>query len=190
MERVQGVCRRRSQRDRVRNDKRIQAYLRSVRSSLDVPREQRRRALEEIRHHLDDGAAAHMRRGESHDQSIALAIDELGQPEAVAAGFNEGAAHISVNTGALRWLPMLPTMVPLVVVVGLLVWSLTWIPGGWTVGEQAVQRAYVRRALIVGILSYATYFSIRRAARDHAWRWAAWLCAGLALLTPVASGTR
>ena len=190
MERVQGVRGRRSQRDRVRNDKRVQAYLRSVRSSLDVSREQRRRALEEIQSHLDDGAATHMRRGETRDQAIALAIDELGRPDAVAAEFNEEGAHISAGTGTLRWLPMLLPMVPFVVVVGLLVWSLTWIPGGWTAGEQAVQRTYVRSALIIGILSYATYFSIRREGRDQAWRWAAWLCAGLALLIPVAIGTR
>ncbi len=174
----------------MRDDKRIRSYLRNVRSSLDVPRAQRRRALEEIQSHLDDGTAAHMRLGETRDQAVALAIDELGRPDAVAAEFNEEGAHVSADTGTLRWLPMLLPMVPFTVAVGSLVWSLTWIPGGWTAGEQAVQRTYLRSALIGGILLYATYFSIRRAGRDQAWRWAAWLFAGLGLLIPVAIGTR
>ncbi|MDQ1397814.1 MAG: hypothetical protein QOG64_3073 [Acidimicrobiaceae bacterium] len=174
----------------MRSDKPIQAYLQSVRSSLHVPKARRRRVLEEIQAHLDVGAAAYMRRGEAHDHAIALAIDELGSPEAVAAEFNEEGSPIPASTGSLRWLPMLPPLVPLVVVVGSLAWSLTWIPGGWTAGEQAVQRTYVRSAVIIGVLSYATYFSIKRAGRDQAWRWAAWLCAGLALLSSMAIGTR
>lgn len=166
----------------MRNDERIKAYLRSVRSSLHVPKEQRRRVLEEIENHLDDGAAAHMRRGTTRDQAIALVIDELGPPDAVAAAFNDEGAHAPDSTGALRWLPMLLPLFLFMPAVVFLIWSLTWIPGGWTVGERVAQRTYVRSALITGVLSYAAYFSIRRAHGDHAWRWAAWLCTGCALL--------
>jgi hypothetical protein len=186
VETVQGLRGRRSARDRMRNSQRIQAYLRSVRSSLHAPKEQRRRVLEEIENHLHDGAAAHMRRGETREQAIALAIDELGPPDAVAAAFNDEVANVPDSTGALRWLPILLPMFPFMLAVGSLVWSLTWIPGGLTAGEQVVQRTYLRSALITGILSYATYFSIRRARSDQAWRWAAWLCAGLALLMTLA----
>jgi hypothetical protein len=76
------------------------------------------------------------------------------------------------------------------VAVGFLTWSLSWIPGGLTVGERAAQRTYLRSAVIAGILSYASYFSIRRARSDGAWRWAAWFCAGCALLLMTRVGMR
>lgn len=170
----------------MRNSRRIQGYLRSVRSSLRAPKQQRRRVLEEIENHLHDGAAAHMRRGETQEQAIALAIDELGPPDAVAAAFNHEGTTPAESTGVVRWLPMVLPMLLFMLALGSLLWSLTWIPGGLTVGERVVQRTYLVIAVITGILSYATYFSIRRARADQAWRWAAWFCAGLALLTILA----
>jgi hypothetical protein len=159
------------------------AYLRSVRSSLHVRKDQQRRALEEIENHLDDAAAAHMRSGATRARAIALAIDELGPAEAVAAAFNDEATPAPDGTGALRWLPMLLPVLLFTLALGLAGWSLTWLSGGLTTGEQAAQRMYLRSALIAATLAYASYRFIRRAEGDAAWRWAAWLCTGFALLT-------
>ena len=166
----------------MRNDERITAYLRRVRSSLHVSRKQRRRVLEEIEDHLDDGAAAHMRRGATREQAITLVIDELGPADAVAAGFNNEGAHGPDVTGAVRWLPMLLPLFLFMPAVGFLIWRLTWIPGDLTVGERLALRTDLLRALMTGALAFAAYFSIRRAHGDQAWRWAAWLCSGLALV--------
>ncbi len=86
---LQGLRRRRVAGNPVSDDEQISRYLRRVRSVLRLPREQRRRAVEEIRNHLDDGAAAHMRNGATRHQAIGLAISELGQPDTVAAEFND-----------------------------------------------------------------------------------------------------
>jgi len=180
---VQDLRRRRSARGPMRDEKQISAYLRSVRSSLYLRKEQRRRALEEIEHHLDEGAAAHMRSGATRAQAIALVIDELGPPEAVAAAFNDEGTRAPDSTGTLRWLPMLLPVLLFTLAVGHLGWTLTWLSGGLTTGEQAVQRMYLRAAVIAAVLSYAAYRFIRRAHRDPTWRWAAWLCTGSALLT-------
>jgi hypothetical protein len=162
-------------------------YLRRVRSSLRLPRAQRRRALEEIENHLEEGVAAHMQRGSTRPQAVARAIDELGPPEGVAAGFNEEAAEVPDTAGATRWLPMLVPALLLVVAGGQLVWSLTWLRGDVTVGEQVAQSAATRHLLpiaaIAAVLSYASYASIRRAHGDRSWRWVAWLCTGVALLS-------
>lgn len=157
-------------------DKRIKAYMHSVRSSLHLPRQQRLRVLEEIEDHLNDGAAAHMELGAAREQAITLVIDELGPPDEVAAGFNDHRDRTPDRTGLVTWLPMLAPLVLLIATVVLLAWSLTWISGGLTTGEQIVQRAYVVRTLIAATLSGAAYLSIKRASRDDSWRWAAWLC--------------
>jgi hypothetical protein len=164
------------------DDEQFSTYLRRVRSALRLPREQRRRAVEEIRNHLDDGAAAHMQDGTSRTQAIALAMSELGQPDTVAAEFNGAGAHGSNSTGLRRWLPLFPPMLLFVAAAGLLAWSVAWIADGWTAGEQAVQRAYLLRAVTTGALSYAAYFSIKRAQRQSEWRWGAWACTGFSLL--------
>src|SRR3954453_21535377 len=98
--------RRRPGGDPMRNDRQISAYLRSVGSSLDAPRSQRRRVLEEIENHLDDGAAAHMRQGATRDQAVALVIDEPGSPDAVASGFNQQDHPFRDAAWVLRWLPL------------------------------------------------------------------------------------
>ena len=163
------------------DDEQISSYLRRVRSALRLPREQRRRAVEEIRNHLDDGAAAHMRGGATREQAIGLAISELGQPDIVAAEFNDTAAHGSDRTGVLRWLPLLPPLLLFVVRIGLLAWSVVWIADGWTLGERTAQQGYLLGAVTTGALLYGAYFSIKRAHTDPAWRWGAWMCMSLAL---------
>ena len=159
----------------------ISSYLRRVRSALRLPREQRRRAVEEIRNHLDDGAAAHMRGGATREQASGLAISELGQPDIVAAEFNDTAAHGSDRTGVLRWLPLLPPLLLFVVRIGLLAWSVVWIADGWTLSERTAQQGYLLGAVTTGALLYGAYFSIKRAHTDPAWRWGAWMCMSLAL---------
>lgn len=168
------------------HDEPIKAYMRSVRSSLHLPKKQRLRVLEEIENHLNDGAAAHMGLGTPREQAITLVIDELGPPDEVAAGFIEQGARAPDRTGPLRWLPMLVPLFLFVPAVGLLAWSLTWFSGGLTNGEQAVQRTYVLRALIAAALSCAAYLSIRRTHSDNAWRWAAWFCTGCAVAVALA----
>jgi hypothetical protein len=164
------------------DDEQIGAYLRRVRSSLHVRKKQRRRVLEEIESHLDEGVAAHMRDGATRKEAIERAIEELGPPEAVAEAFTDESAPRPNRTGILRWLPIVLPVFRLTLAVVFIVWSLTWVPGGLTRGERAVQRMYVQAAVIGAVLSYAAYFSIGRADRDRAWRWAAWACTGCALL--------
>lgn len=166
-------------------DEQISSYLRRVRSALRLPREQRRRVVEEIRNHLDDGAGAHMQDGATREHAISLAISELGQPDTVAAEFNDNGAHGSDSTGVPRWLPLLPPLLLFVVAVGFLAWSVVWIADGWTVGERTTQQGYLRAAVTTGALSYGAYFSIERAHGDPAWRWGAWICMCLALLVTV-----
>ena len=163
------------------DDEQISSYLRRVRSALRLPREQRRRAVEEIRNHLDDGAAAHMRGGATREQAIGLAISGLGQPDMVAAEFNDTAAHGSDSTGVLRWLPLLPPLLLFVVRIGLLAGSVVWIADGSTHGERTAQQGYLLGAVTTGALLYGAYFSIKRAHTDPAWRWGAWMCMSLAL---------
>ncbi len=163
------------------DDEQISSYLRRVRSALRLPREQRRRAVEEIRNHLDDGAAAHMRDGATRERAIGLAISDLGRPDTVAAEFNDTGAHGSDSTGVLRWLPLLPPLLLFLVRVGLLAWSVVWIADGGTVGERIIQQQYLLGAVTTGALSYGAYFSIERADSDPAWRWGAWMCMSVAL---------
>lgn len=168
-------------------DEPIAAYMRSVRSSLDLPKKQRLRVLEEIENHLNDGVAAHMGLGTTREQAITLVIDQLGPPGEVAAGFAEQGARAPDRTGPTRWLPMLVPLFLFVSAVGSLVWSLTWLSGGLTIGEQVAQRTYLLRTLIAAALSCAAYLSIRRARSDNAWRWAAWFCTGCAVAVALAT---
>ena len=159
------------------DDDPISIYLRKVESSLRVPRRQRQRVLEEIESHLQDGAAEHMCGGTPRSAAIAQVIEELGPPEAVGTAFTDGSAA-SNNTGAWRWLPILLPLGLLMSTTGLLVWrSLAWIPGGLTVGERTVLWHDVRSMAIAVLVTWAAWFSIRRADRDRAWQWAAWACA-------------
>ncbi|MEI7619520.1 MAG: permease prefix domain 1-containing protein [Actinomycetota bacterium] len=159
----------------------ISTYLDAVGSALQLPRPQRRRAVEEIRNHLDDGATAHMRDGLPRAQAVALAITELGEPEFVAAGFNDEGEHGSEFTGVRRWLPVLVPVCLFTVRASFLAWSAVWILDGWTVGERTAQLHYLLGVALMGLLSYGAYVSVKRSQRDATWRWAAWACAGLAL---------
>jgi hypothetical protein len=160
----------------------ITAYLDAVSSVLHLPRQKRRRAVEEIRNHLDDGATAHMRDGLSRAQAVALAITELGEPEVVAAGFNDEDEHGPELTGVRRWLPVLVPLCLFTVRAGFLAWSAVWILDGWTVGERTAQRHYLVGVALMGLLSYGSYVSVKRSQRDTAWRWAAWACACVAVV--------
>jgi hypothetical protein len=163
------------------NDDPSSAYLHDVRTALHLPRRERRRAIEEISNHLDDGVAAHTRTGATQQQAVALAISELGAPKIVAAAYNEDASDGSDSTGLWRWLPLIPPVALFIEAIAFLVSSLRWIGDGWTAGEQTVQRSYLMAVVISGALSFGTYLSIKRATRDAAWRWAAWLGAGVAI---------
>lgn len=182
---VQILRRRHSAGDPVSHEDQISTYLDAVGSALHLPRHQRRRAVEEIRNHLDDSATAHMRDGVVRAQAVALAITELGQPEIVAAGFNYEGEHGLEFTGVRRWLPMLVPLCVFTVRAGFLAWSAVWIFDGWTVGERTAQLHYLLGVGLTGLLSYGAYISVQRSRRDAAWRWAAWACAGLALGTVV-----
>jgi hypothetical protein len=166
----------------VTDDEQISAYLHEVRSSLRVPRKQRRRVLEEIESHLHDGAAEHMRSGATRSESIAWVIDELGPPDVVGSAFADQALLVPTRTGAVRWLPIVLPLALLVEALGLVVWSITWLADGWTVGERTVLWGYLRTAAFAGLLVFATAFCIRRGDHDRAWRWAAWACTGCAVL--------
>ena len=159
----------------------ISTYLDAVGSALHLPRHQRRRAVEEIRNHLDDGATAHMLGGVPRAQAVALAITEMGEPEIVAAGFNDEGEPGSELTGVRRWLPVLVPLCLFTVRAGFLAWSAVWMFDGWTVGERTVQLHYLFGVGLMGLLSCGAYISVKRSRRDAAWRWAAWACAGVAL---------
>jgi hypothetical protein len=167
------------------HDAQIKSYLRSVRTALLVRGGQRRRVLEELENHLDDGAAAYERDGATRTRAIALVIEELGPPAAVAAAFNDESTHTPERTTILRWLPVLLPVLMFTQSIALIVWNLTWLSGGLTAGEQVALRAYLRSSVIGGILSYVAFVSIKRSKGDRAWRWAAWLCTACALVVSV-----
>jgi hypothetical protein len=177
MEGVPGMRQRSASSDHVTDDEQITTYLRRVQSSLQVPRRQRQRVLEEIENHLHDGAAEHMRSGAARADAVAQVIEELGPPEAVGTAFLDDHRQAPKITGARRWLPMLVPLALLAESIGLLLWSsITWLPRGLTVGERTVLWQYVRATVVAGFLSYAARLSIWRADGDRAWRWAAWAC--------------
>jgi hypothetical protein len=177
VEGVSGVGQRGSSGDHVTDDEQINTYLRRVQASLQIPRGQRQRVLDEIESHLHDGAAEHMQSGATRADAVAHVIEDLGPPEAVATAFIDDSPLAPKITGPRRWLPMLLPLALLAETIGLILWgTITWIPDGWTVGERIVVWHYVRTAVVAGLLSYAARFSIQHADRDRAWRWAAWAC--------------
>jgi hypothetical protein len=178
MERVSGVRPRGAARDHV-TDEQIRAYLRSVQSSLQVSRTQRRRVLEEIENHIHDGSLEHMRSGATQQEAVALVIAELGPPEIVGAAFVEDVSPVSRVTGVQRWLPLVLPAVLLVLAVAGILWTITiGVREAWTFGGQLATWWYGRTAAIAALLVFGAAFSIRRADRDPTWRWAAWACTG------------
>lgn len=182
---VQDLRRRRAGRVAVNDSDGIMTYLHAVRAALHLSRAQTRNALEELESHLRDGAAEHVRRGVAPDDAMAMAIDDLGPADAVAAGYNEVAVAVPDTSGAMRWAPMAAPVLLFAVAIGLLAWSVTLFRDGLTVGEQRVQRTYLVSAVVWGAVSCAAYVSIKRARRDRTWRWVAWLCTGFALLATI-----
>ena len=187
---VQGLRGHGAAGDPVSDDEQIRRYLRSVRTGLRLPKDERSRAIDEIEGHLDDAVTTRMDRGADRAQAIAMAINELGPAEVVAARFNDVEQAVATRTGIVRWAPMAVPMLQLTLAAGLLLGSLRWLPGGMTRGEQVVQRGYLQSALLAAGLSFAAYFAIRRASTDLVWRWAAWSCTGVALLIPLSDWLR
>jgi hypothetical protein len=165
----------------VSDEDQVSTYLDAVGSALHLSRPQRRRAVEDIRNHLDDSAASHVSDGLPRAQAVALAISELGQPDIVAACFNDDRQHGSELSGVRRWLPTLVPLCLFAARAGFLAWSAVWSFDGWTVGERTVQLHSLVGVGLMGLLSCGAHVSVRRSRRDAAWRWAAWTCAGLAL---------
>jgi len=169
------------------SDDQITTYMGRVRSSMHVPNAQRRRALEEIESHLEDGVAAYMENGATRIEAIDRVIQELGSPEAVASAFTDESAPPANVSGAVRWLPMALPIVLAVIGVGYVAWSLVnFVRGDMTAGEHLLQRSHLRTGLLAAVtgaaLTGASYASIGRADRDRAWRWAAWASAACAAL--------
>lgn len=163
----------------------IAAYLRDVDALLDTDDRQRQRVLSEIDGHLRDSAAEHADRGASTFEAVDLAIREFGAPEVVAAGFATDLIPASTVQGVRRWLPALLPTLCFVPAVGLLLWSLTWVPGGRTLGQEAAQATIIRSTAISLVLLVGALWAIRNADRDPRWRVAAWSCSTLAVLVLV-----
>jgi hypothetical protein len=160
-------------------DEQIRTYLRSVQSSLHVPRKQRRRILEEIESHIQDGSAEHMRVGATRSQAVALAIEELGPPAIVGVAFAEDPPPVERITGVRRWLPLVLPVGLLVIAICGIAWAISTVTGErWTRGAQLQMWWYVRTGVIAALLTYGASSAIRRADRDPAWRWGAWACTG------------
>ena len=168
------------------DDQRIDTYLQHLRASLEVPRSERARVIEEIEHHLRDASLDHQRHGRSQRQAIALAIDELGAPEDVAAAFNDAAPGPDPRRGIARWLPLVVPLTLLAARLGALAWSTTFLVGGTTTGERTLQTAYARACITPALLSIVGVWAIRSADRDPRWRRLAWACSAAAIVVVVA----
>ena len=162
-------------------DEAVNQYVRRVESALRVSPKDRRRALEEIRGHLEDGIADHTDHGATEQQAVALAVAELGEPQDVAASFNDNAARDPLGPESGRWLPLVAPALWCVVSVAWLVGSARWFADGWTRGERTVQARYALGAVAAGALTVVTYATVRRGRRDRAWRQASWACGALAV---------
>jgi hypothetical protein len=189
MEGVPGMRQRSSSGDHVTDDEQITTYLRRVQSSLQVPRRQRQRVVEEIENHLHDGAAERVRSGAARGDAVAQVIEELGPPEAVGTAFLDDHQQAPKINGPRRWLPMVLPLAVLAESIGLLVWNgITWLPRGLTLGQRIVLWRYLREVVVGCVISYAALLAIRRADRDRAWRWAAWACSTVCVVAYLALG--
>lgn len=170
------------------DDQPIDAYLQQLQASLQLPRPERARAVEEIEHHLWDAAADHQHHGQPPHDAVALAIEELGAPEEVAAAFNDSAEAPRGRRGLVRWLPVLVPLTLLVAHLGAFAWSATLIVGGWTVGERTLQAGYAKACVVPAVLSMVAFWAVRRADHDARWRRLAWACAAAGTLMLAAPG--
>jgi hypothetical protein len=166
----------------------IDRYLQEVDVYLHVDRAQRQRVLDEIQGHLHDAVEAHIVGGAQPAEAMERAVEELGSPADVAMQFSPAPAPSRSVRGWRRWAPMALPAVNLIIGGALIAWSLSWLPGGLTRGEQRVQTSYGIHMAIVGALATGTYVAIRSADRDPAWRRAAWFFAGLTVVFVVGAG--
>jgi hypothetical protein len=123
-------------------------YLARVASSLRGPRQYRDRILAELRDGLDQSVAAGIGRGLSEEGAVAAAIEDFGQPDAVAAGF---ATELAIATArhTLFWYLLTG---PLVGVW----WLLSLQPYPWRAGLVVVIAAIPVLPLIVVAIATAT----------------------------------
>lgn len=156
----------------------LNTYLKRVTASLGNDSPQRARALEEIENHLIDATAEHMRRGVPRAEAEALAIEELGSPEAVGAAFATEAGPIEKRAGIVRWLPMALPIGWLVVTIGTALATLISSRDGWTVGARVVLRTALLMAVIAAVLAVGSFLAIQRADQNRNWRWVAWASSG------------
>jgi len=89
------------------------------------------------------------------------------------------------HSGFRRWLPAVLPGGCFLVAGALLVWSVTWLPGGRTLGQEVAQVRYVQSTLIALVLLVGAVWAIRNADRDPQWRLGAWFCSVVAVLVLV-----
>jgi hypothetical protein len=160
----------------------IDRYLEEVDVYLHVDRAQRQRVLDEIQGHLHDAVEAHIVGGAQPAEAMERAVEELGSPAEVAMQFSPAPSPSRSVRGWRRWAPLALPAVHLIISVALIAWSLSWLQGGLTLGEQRLQTSYMIHTAIVAALATGTYVAIRYADRDPAWRRAAWFFAGLTVV--------
>ena len=81
--------------------------------------------------------------------------------------------------GLRRWLPAILPAAYFLLAGALLLWSVTWLPGGMTLGQDVAQERYVRSAVIALVLFVGAAWAVRNADRDPRWRLGAWFCSVL-----------
>lgn len=157
----------------------IDRYLHDVDAHLHVDRAHRKRILDEIEGHLHDAVEAHVARGAEPEHAIQQAIAELGPPDDVAVQFSPLPSPARSVRSWRRWAPIAVPGVLLAMGVAMTAWSLAWLSGGLTLGEQVAQRQYFLWTGLGGALTAGTFIAIRRGDRDPAWRIGAWFLAAL-----------
>jgi hypothetical protein len=123
-------------------------YMAAIAVALRGPRRYRDRILAELRDGLDQSVAAGIGRGLSEERAVAAAIEDCGQPDAVAAGF---ATELAIATArhTLYWYLLTG---PLVGVW----WLLSLQPYPWRAGLVVVVAAIPVLPLIVVAIATAT----------------------------------
>lgn len=66
--------------------------------------------------------------------------------------------------------------------LGYLVFTLSWMPSGMTLGERHVQRTLLGSAALYGGLATAAWLCVRRESVDPMWRRAAWAFSAVSVL--------
>jgi hypothetical protein len=84
-----------------------------------------------------------------------------------------------------RWLPAVLPAVCFLIAGGLLLWSLTWLPGGRTAGQEVAQARYLQSVVVALVLLIGAAWAVRSSDRDPQWRLGAWFCSVLAAIVLV-----